>query len=197
MIELLIYTLPLVGLVLLIVSFSRSRNVYKALYSETNIEEIKKNYNELVSQLKTENNPKQRKALIKEIKKLLSYFNIDGSDFNVATYGNFLNHSIRPSQRKDLYKALLEQFDSSFKIGVSGFILVFISIVFYEIQTLVDPTPARIIGLILLFSMFLFVFLSMKFDHRAKLAKTFIVITVIAYIAMIYLMSCGAELIKL
>jgi hypothetical protein len=191
--EIFILFLAFVGLALLMASFFKSKDIYKALYTKTNTEEINKNYDELISKLKKENNPKQRKVLNKEIRKLLYYFDLGDDDDKSAISGNYFKiiSYFKGRSSSDLHEYLLTQLRLSFNLGVSGFILVFISIVVFEIKIMVIPTPERIIGMALLFSLFFFVFLSIKFDNRKKVVYIFIAITIIVFIAALYLLWIG------
>jgi len=125
--------------------------------------------------------------LAKEIENFNESYLID--DFEVG----YLKIN-KNEKSQTLARDFLGQLNKAFSVGVGGLILLFIVIVYFQIKTLYDPTGARILGASLLFLMILFVFLSIKFDHKKRLAKILIVFTFIIYFASIYLMSCGADL---
>jgi len=185
--EIFILTIIFIGLGISIYSLNKYRNLYKSFYLVVHEEEIFKKYNDLKKSLKIKKDEKSKKEILKEIKKLNDLYFID--DFEVG-----IIKIDRSEKSQILAKDFLDQLDKAFSMGVGGIILLFIAIIYFQIKTLNYPTGARILGVSLLFLMVLFVFLSIKFDHKKRLAKILIVFTFIIYFASIYLMSCGADL---
>jgi hypothetical protein len=183
----LIFIFIFIGLALSIYSLNKSRNLYKSFYMAVNEKELLKKYNDLMKRRNLEKDKKAKKILDKEIKNFNDSYLID--DFEVG----YLKLDKNEKSIK-LAMDFLNQLNKSFIVGVWGLILLFITIIYFQIKTLTNPTGARILGVSLLFLMVLFVFLSIKFDHKKRLVKTLIICTCIIYLASVYLMGCGADL---